>query len=56
MSKSVKKKISEHTRFNDSDDYQYNSFNRAQHLKEKRLQSALRSKSKYILLDVLDEY
>lgn len=54
MSKSVKK-ISKRQRFDDYDDYDYDSYSRVQHLKEKRLQSALRSKSKYSLLDVLDE-
>lgn len=54
MSKSVKK-ISKRQRFDDYDDYDYDSFSRTQHLKEKRLQAALRSKSKYSLLDVLDE-
>lgn len=54
MSKSVKK-FSKRQRFDDYEEYDYDNFNRIQHLKEKRLQAALRSKSKYSLLDVLDE-
>lgn len=54
MSKSVKK-TSKRYRFDDFDEYENESHTRVEHLKEKRMKAALRSKSKYSLLDMLDE-
>lgn len=54
MSKSVKKP-SKRYRFDDFDEYDNDIYDRVEHLKEKRMKSLLRSKSKYNLLDMLDE-